>query len=142
LGSAKPYYPRDHPQTYVFEENLKDTTGLFIDETRDTLHTTTTSEAANGGFCDTLDVIAKDFAMTLSTTLAKALKHTQSHHDQITSLYDESKVALPFHLFRGQTCSESYSKRGIGESELSGKQHGVWVWVGVTQRQKGVGRFK
>jgi hypothetical protein len=81
LGSAKPYYPSDHPQTYVFEENLKDTTGLFVDETRDTLHTATTGEAANGGLCDTLDVVAKDFAMTLSTTLAKTLKKKRKSHD-------------------------------------------------------------
>ena len=59
--------------THVLKEDLKDTTSLFVDETRDTLHTTTTSEAANGGLCNTLDVVAKDFAMTLSTTLAKAL---------------------------------------------------------------------
>ena len=63
----------DSGATHVFEEDLKDTTSLLVNETRDTLHTTTTSEAANGGLCDTLDVVAKDFAMTLSTTLAKAL---------------------------------------------------------------------
>jgi hypothetical protein len=85
LGSEKPYYPSDHPQTYVFEENLKDTTGLFVDETRDTLHTATTGEAANGGLCDTLDVVAKDFAMTLSTALAKTLKDAKAMMDQITS---------------------------------------------------------
>jgi hypothetical protein len=64
---------RRETSTHIFEEDLKDTTGLFVDETRDTLHTTTTSEAANGGLCDTLDVVAEDFAMTLSTTLAKSL---------------------------------------------------------------------
>jgi hypothetical protein len=63
----------DSGATHVFEEDLEDTTSLLVNETRDTLHTTTTSEAANGGLCDTLDVVAKDFAMTLSTTLAKAL---------------------------------------------------------------------
>ena len=64
---------RGKESTHIFEEDLENTTSLFVDETRDTLHTTTTSEAANGGLCDTLDVVAKDFAMTLSTTLAKAL---------------------------------------------------------------------
>jgi hypothetical protein len=65
--------------THIFEEDLENTTGLFVDETGDTLHTTTASEAANGGFCDTLDVVAKDFTMTLSTTLAKALPR-KSHY--------------------------------------------------------------
>ena len=59
--------------THVFEKDFENTTGLFVDETGDTLHTTTASEATNGGFCDTLDVVAKDFTMTLSTTLAKTL---------------------------------------------------------------------
>lgn len=34
--------------THVLKENLQNTTGLLIDETRDTLYTTTTSEATNG----------------------------------------------------------------------------------------------
>ena len=31
----------------VLEEDLENTTGLLVDETRDTLHTTTTSETAD-----------------------------------------------------------------------------------------------
>jgi len=31
----------------VLQENLENATGLFIDETRDTFHTATTSETAN-----------------------------------------------------------------------------------------------
>lgn len=60
--------------TYVFEEDLKDTTGLFVNEARNTLHTTTAGETTDGWLGDTLDVITKDFAMTLSTTLAKTLE--------------------------------------------------------------------
>jgi hypothetical protein len=66
--------PRE-TSTHIFEEDFKDTTSLFVDETGDTLHTTTTSEATNGRLCDTLDVVAKNFAMTLSTTFAKALSN-------------------------------------------------------------------
>ena len=40
--------------TYVLQEDLEDTTGLFIDQTRDTLDTTTTSETTDGGLGDTL----------------------------------------------------------------------------------------
>jgi hypothetical protein len=60
--------------THVFEEDLEDTTGLLIDEARDTLHTTSTSETTDGGLCDTLDVVAKNLAVTLSTTLSESLR--------------------------------------------------------------------
>ena len=39
--------------THVFEEYFQDTTRLLIDETRDTLHTSTASKTANSGFCYT-----------------------------------------------------------------------------------------
>ena len=71
---------RGKESTHIFEEDLENTTSLFVDETRDTLHTTTTSEAANGGLCDTLDVVAKDFAMTLSTTLSETLEAKKVNH--------------------------------------------------------------
>ena len=35
------------------QEDLKDTAGLLVDETRDTLDTSTTSETADSGLCDT-----------------------------------------------------------------------------------------
>jgi hypothetical protein len=56
----------------VLEEDLEDTAGLFVDETRDTLDTTTTSETADGGLGDTLDVITKDLAMTLGSSLSES----------------------------------------------------------------------
>ena len=79
----------------VLEEDLEDTTGLFVDETGDTLHTTTTSETTNSRLGDTcgttlvssyilpgslagtrtLDVVTKNLAMTLSTTLSETLQH-------------------------------------------------------------------
>ena len=40
----------------VLEEDLENTTSLFVDETRDTLDTTTTSETANG-LCIALKMI-------------------------------------------------------------------------------------
>jgi hypothetical protein len=39
--------------THVLKENLKDATGLFIDETGDTFNTTTTGETTDSGFSDT-----------------------------------------------------------------------------------------
>ena len=57
----------------TLEEGLEDTTGLLVDHGRDTLDTTTTCETADGGLCDTLDVVTKNLAVTLGTTLAEAL---------------------------------------------------------------------
>ena len=57
----------------VLKEDLEDTAGLLVDETGDTLDTTTTRETANGGLGDTLDVITQHFAMTLGASLSEAL---------------------------------------------------------------------
>ena len=43
---------------HVLQENLEDTSGLFIDESRDTFDATSTSKTTNGGLCDTLDVVS------------------------------------------------------------------------------------
>jgi DNA-binding MurR/RpiR family transcriptional regulator len=59
--------------TYVLKEDLEHTAGLLVDEARDTLHTATTSEAADGGLGDALDVVAKNLAVTLSAALAETL---------------------------------------------------------------------
>ena len=80
----------------VFKKDLEDATGFFVDETGDTLYTTTTSETTNGGFGDTLtlvlserglqyvpknkstlNVVAENLAVTLCTTLAQALMGTE-----------------------------------------------------------------
>ena len=43
---------------HILQENLEDTSGLFIDESRDTFDTTSTSKTTNGGLSDTLDVVS------------------------------------------------------------------------------------
>ena len=57
----------------ALKEQLEDTTGLVVDQTRDTLNTATTSETADSGLGDTLDVVTKDLAVALSTALAETL---------------------------------------------------------------------
>jgi hypothetical protein len=57
----------------VLEEDLEDATGLLVDETRDTLHTTTTGETTDSGLGDTLDVVTKDLAVTLGAALSETL---------------------------------------------------------------------
>jgi hypothetical protein len=56
----------------VLEEDLEYATGLFVDQTADTFHTTSSCKTSNGGFGDSLDVITQDFAMALSTSLSQA----------------------------------------------------------------------
>ena len=55
----------------VLKEDLEHTAGLLVDETRDTLDTTTTSETTDGGLGDALDVITKDLAVTLGASLSE-----------------------------------------------------------------------
>jgi hypothetical protein len=56
----------------VLEEDLEHTTSLLVDETGDTLDTATTSETANGGLGDALDVVAKDLPVTLGASLSES----------------------------------------------------------------------
>ncbi|MCL4419923.1 hypothetical protein M1146_07590, partial [Patescibacteria group bacterium] len=53
----------------IFQKDLEDSSGLLVNETRDTLHTTTTSETANSGFCDALNVVAKNLSVALGTSM-------------------------------------------------------------------------
>jgi hypothetical protein len=55
------------------KERLQDSTGLFVDQSRDTLDTTTAGKTTNSRLGDTLDVITQNLSVTLSTTLSKAL---------------------------------------------------------------------
>ena len=74
----------------VLKEDLEDTTSLLVDETRDTLDTATTSETANGGLGDALDVIAKDLAMTLCASLSESFSSfSAARHDWLVFLVDD-----------------------------------------------------
>lgn len=60
--------------TNVFEEDLENTASLFVDETADTLDTSTTSETTDGGLGDTLNVVAKNLAVALGSALSESLQ--------------------------------------------------------------------
>ena len=51
--TERSWHGRLRMTTYVLQEDLENTTSLFIDQTRNTLDTTTTSETTDGGLCDT-----------------------------------------------------------------------------------------
>jgi hypothetical protein len=57
----------------TLKEGLEDSAGLFVDHGRDTLDTTTTSETADSGLCDSLDVVTKNLAVTLGAALSETL---------------------------------------------------------------------
>ena len=72
----------DRVADHVLEEHLEDTSGFFVDEARDTLHTTSTGETADGGLGDALDVVAKHLSVTLGASLAETLASlTTARHD-------------------------------------------------------------
>jgi hypothetical protein len=51
---------RDRVADDALEEELEHAARLVVDEARDALHTATTSETADGGLGDALDVVAQD----------------------------------------------------------------------------------
>ena len=71
----------------VLKEDLEDTTGLFVDESRDTLHTTTSGKTTDGRLGDALDVITKDFPVTLGAPLSETLSSfaTSRHAESLSN---------------------------------------------------------
>merc|ERR1719347_973346 len=57
----------------ILQEDLQNAPGFFVDQTRDSLHTTSPSKPSDGRFCDTLNVIPQDFTVPLRSPLAKTL---------------------------------------------------------------------
>ena len=69
---------------HVFQKHLKNTAGLFVDKTGDTLHTTTASQTTDGGLGDSLDVVTKDLPVPLGTSLAETFaSFSTSRHAEI-----------------------------------------------------------
>ena len=68
---------------HVLQEDLEHGAGLLVNEARDTLHTATTSETADGGLGDALDVVAKNLPVTLGAALAETFTAlaTTGHFD-------------------------------------------------------------
>jgi len=57
----------------ILEEDFEDRAGLFVDEARDTLHTSTACETADGRLRDALDVVVEHLAVALGAALAETL---------------------------------------------------------------------
>ena len=67
----------------VLQEDLEDTTGLLVDQARDTLDTTAASQTADGGLGDALDVVPEDLPVALGASLSQTLASlaASSHGD-------------------------------------------------------------
>ena len=57
----------------VLKEDLEDSTGLLVDESRDTLDSSTTRQPPDGGLGDALDVVSQHLPVTLSASLSQSL---------------------------------------------------------------------
>ena len=87
----------------VLEEDLENSTGLLVDESGDTLDSTTTRQPSDGGLGDALDVVSQHLTVTLGASLSQSLSSfaTSSHvadvsmndarHSQLPGLYRESR---------------------------------------------------
>ena len=64
---------RDGVADDVLQEDLEYSTGLLVDESGDTLDTTSTSETTDGGLGDSLDVISEDLPVSLGSSLSESL---------------------------------------------------------------------
>ena len=74
----------------VLKENLEDSTGLLIDETRDTLDSSTASQTPDGGLGDSLDVVSQHLTVTLGASLSESLaSFATSSHVAAVSVTDD-----------------------------------------------------
>jgi hypothetical protein len=81
----------------VFKEHLQDTTGFFVDQSRDTLDTTTAGQTTDSWLGDTLDVITQDFAMTLGSSFSETFSSfaATGHVDTLLlSVFSKRKLKL------------------------------------------------
>ena len=74
----------DRITDHVLQKHLENTASLFVDETGDTLHTTTTSQTTDCGLGDSLDVVAEDFPVALGTSLSETFaSFSTARHDEL-----------------------------------------------------------
>ena len=76
----------------ILKENLENTTGLLIDQTRDTLDSSTTSQPSDCGLGDTLDVVSQHLPVTLSASLSKSLSSFASSSHVALSMSNQQMM--------------------------------------------------
>ena len=80
----------------VLQEHLEHAAGLLVDQTRDTLDSTTASQTADGGLGDTLDVITQHLTVTLGASFAEPLASLASsghvENSDVDSLHENDEL--------------------------------------------------
>ena len=86
----------------VQHQYLKDTPGFFVDESRNTFHSTTTSQSADSGLRDSLDVVSQNLSMTLSASLSQTFSSFSSSSHLDTCSYSLVKLNTNEKLLRSR----------------------------------------
>ena len=76
----------------ILKEDLEDTTGLFVDQTTDTLDTTTTRKTTDSRLGNTLDVIPENLSVTLSASLSESFSSFTSSCKTDSKYFRRSRV--------------------------------------------------
>ncbi len=75
----------------VLQKHFEDTAGFFVDQTGDTLDSTTASETADSGLGDALDIVTKDLPMTLGASLSETFaSFSATRHDDRERFFFEA----------------------------------------------------
>lgn len=71
----------------VLEEDLEDTTSFLVDESRNTLHTTTAGQPTNGRLGDALDIVTQHLTVAFRTSLPQTLSTlATTRHDSCSQI--------------------------------------------------------
>ena len=76
----------------ILKENLQNSTSLLIDQTRDTLDSSTTSQPSDGGLGNTLDVVSQHLPVTLGASLSKSLSSFASSSHVALSMSNQQMM--------------------------------------------------
>uniref|UniRef100_A0A182WM75 Uncharacterized protein n=1 Tax=Anopheles minimus TaxID=112268 RepID=A0A182WM75_9DIPT len=70
----------------IFQKHFQHAARFFVDETRDTLHSSTAGQTTDGRLGDSLDVVTQHFTMTLGSSFTQTFASfsTTSHDEWIT----------------------------------------------------------
>jgi hypothetical protein len=78
---------------HVLQENFEYTSSFFVDESADSLDSTSAGQSTDGGLRDTLDVITKNLSVTLGASLSKSFSSfTTSRHLDLRKFVRELKA--------------------------------------------------
>ena len=72
----------DSISDYILQEYFENSSGLLIDQSRDSLHSASSCQTSDSRLGDSLDVISQNLSVPLSASLAKSLaSFASSRHD-------------------------------------------------------------